>query len=1041
MATDMQNLPCASPQRTEEPLGSGSARNSSCSPPKVVEIFAGTANLSWHFARVGWVPIPVDRGASKFRPRIPVTRLDLSTPEGATELEKLLVATCPEFTHIAVPSGTFNRARERAMPTPRTVNPRPLRSAAEPWGLCGLDRQEEEQVAAANSLVKVALRAIRWCESAGKRWAMENPANSLFWNLDAVEALAQDPSVFVIDFHACMRGGARDNRIRFLSNASELQCLRADCDKSHEHQAWGKSDGGAYPNGLCELIVHSISRKPVVSVDVTPQQPPRHHRAAVGAQARKADCHVVREFRHIIVRKVPVARAKELLEHKKLVSDTFIGDQVFPQGARVWASTPRDGGASGRRQRLDHRLPASGGDDREDEGDLDDLVDRDGMVELNIGIYMGKAEFMRDAVNVVHPFDGAPSLPGYVDAAINNLLARPLLKTKLLMAQRLNRWEKRAAELEAKESELRASMDGQVKRVLQGKRLALLSEMIRASSHSDTSFCQEAARGFPVVGELRPSGAYPRKVVEADATVEQLLRSARSSQEDALRTARSAGSAEADATLLSLTREEESKGWVSGPLSRDELESIVGSLWIPVRRFLILQGDQHRLIDDQSEYGQNGTVTTVEKVDMRGVDDVAAVCKAWMGKLQSAGDHPMATEPLEGSEVDLKSAYKQLAIAPSHRSFCVLVLWNGERRHPELRISFALTFGGKPNVYHFNRGSKAIEVVANVLFDIPVLSYFDNYPVVAPRPIAAFLAAALAKVMSLLGWKVKPGGGLANQVFPSLGVVFDLSPAGNGRFLVGNKPERKEKLVTAIAAMLRSGAAKAAELASLHGKLRFVRAQCYPRVGAACLNTLARHMAPSPTAVRLSADLRGALEWWARFLAIEDPRVVRVPDGRPVLCIFTDGAVEDNAATVGAVIAESGAPLEAWGLAVPKVVAASWSANGNSMVIGQAEIAPVLIALRTWRDRLLQRRVVFFLDNDSARQAFVKGYSPIPSSAARLQAAGILEARAQCSLWFARVPTESNLADGPSRLRFGEVLALGGSVIEADIPDDWRCAG
>ena len=37
-----------------------------------------------------------------------------------------------------------------------------------------------------------------------------------------------------------------------------------------------------------------------------------------------------------------------------------------------------------------------------------------------------------------------------------------------------------------------------------------------------------------------------------------------------------------------------------------------------------------------------------------------------------------------------------------------------------------------------------------------------------------------------------------------------------------------------------------------------------------------------------------------------------------------------------------------------------------------------------------------------------------------------LEADLQLNLWFGRVPTSSNIADGPSRLTFQDVASLGG---------------
>ena len=53
-----------------------------------------------------------------------------------------------------------------------------------------------------------------------------------------------------------------------------------------------------------------------------------------------------------------------------------------------------------------------------------------------------------------------------------------------------------------------------------------------------------------------------------------------------------------------------------------------------------------------------------------------------------------------------------------------------------------------------------------------------------------------------------------------------------------------------------------------------------------------------------------------------------------------------------------------------------WTASGSKQVIGQAEIFPVLLARKFLQGRCQHRRILVFVDNDSARQALSKGRSP-----------------------------------------------------------------
>ena len=83
----------------------------------------------------------------------------------------------------------------------------------------------------------------------------------------------------------------------------------------------------------------------------------------------------------------------------------------------------------------------------------------------------------------------------------------------------------------------------------------------------------------------------------------------------------------------------------------------------------------------------------------------------------------------------------------------------------------------------------------------------------------------------------------------------------------------------------------------------------------------------------------------------------------------------------------------------------------------QAEVMPVLVAAATWGRRLQDRQAIIFLDNEAARFALVKGYTPVLSAATLVGEAWLQFAVHGVAVWFCRVPTDSNPADAPSRLQ------------------------
>ena len=129
--------------------------------------------------------------------------------------------------------------------------------------------------------------------------------------------------------------------------------------------------------------------------------------------------------------------------------------------------------------------------------------------------------------------------------------------------------------------------------------------------------------------------------------------------------------------------------------------------------------------------------------------------------------------------------------------------------------------------------------------------------------------------------------------------------------------------------------------------------------------------------------------------------------------------------------------LRAFGCYVPSLVVERWKLAGGRQTIGQAELAPVLIARLTRAALLEGEHVVQWIDNDSARFALVRGYSPNLESSRLLTDIWVQECKLQCFSWFDRVSTFSNIGDKPSRLVFDRVLELGGKVDEAVFPVSW----
>ncbi len=354
-------------------MGRGACSNSP-SGNRLAENFAGTANLSWHFAQQGGKVCPVDWERNRHSPRIPTQKFNLLLDSDRHSLRNHLDSFKPTFMFLATPCGTFSRAREKPLSKrSRLMNPstapRPLRDDVYPLGFLRgiypegvfpqLTEMETTRVEAGNTLVDETLALVGWCKQRNIGWAVENPANSLLWQVPRMKELLQASGSLQVIFHVCMHGGSRDKRTRLVTSCPNLLRLEAKCDNRHQHKPWGfsnstkafaTSDEAGFPDVLCQrMSTHIMSSAstspspPVPDVDLTTRT-----RAAVGIQNKNMLEQPVPEFHLEFVKQVPRHLANQLANGKVLAKETFLEDRHFPVGTRAffapWEKGARGGG-------------------------------------------------------------------------------------------------------------------------------------------------------------------------------------------------------------------------------------------------------------------------------------------------------------------------------------------------------------------------------------------------------------------------------------------------------------------------------------------------------------------------------------------------------------------------------------------------------------------------------------------------------------------------------------------------------------------------
>ena len=380
-----------------------------------------------------------------------------------------------------------------------------------------------------------------------------------------------------------------------------------------------------------------------------------------------------------------------------------------------------------------------------------------------------------------------------------------------------------------------------------------------------------------------------------------------------------------------------------------------------------------------------------------------------------------------GRCLDLRQAYKQLVRRQEDAWAAVLAVFCPSNGQVFFFEAVALPFGSISSVLAFNRAARALRLILSRTFKLVTTNFFDDFCQLETGPLRESAWKTAETVMQLLGWKVSTGDDkrkpFAKQ-FEILGAVIAFKCSPKYCIEVSNKAARLEQLDSQVSDLRRSlqRSVPRSQLESLKGRLLYAAGHTYGRCTQLACQLLHR-VGGAGAAIKVSPELVCAVSEALATLQGARPRLVEPWSSIPPVLVFTDGAVEESGEVVthGALLVDPafGHKL-VFGDYVPMSFVTQWTRHGKKQVIAQAEMFPVLAAKCTWEQFLRNRNVLWFLDNESARMAFVRCFSPILDNFFMLQTNSKLDVELQIRNWYSRVPSSSNPSDSASRLDFSE---------------------
>ena len=345
-------------------------------------------------------------------------------------------------------------------------------------------------------------------------------------------------------------------------------------------------------------------------------------------------------------------------------------------------------------------------------------------------------------------------------------------------------------------------------------------------------------------------------------------------------------------------------------------------------------------------------------------------------------------------------------------------------------------FGATASAYGFNRIAKALQHLAVHYLSLLTNQFFDDYPNCEFSQTSASARQSFEGLLGILGWEWATGDKAPDfaDCFNALGNTYDVrNVVKTGSFFVGNKQSRLDGIASMIDEALTSRSLRPSVAAELAGKLQYTSAQVFGDSMRPALRQIRNRADNKINSLDVGRDLLFALSFIKDYLFTAPPRVVSVELVTPPIFVFTDGSSEATLHLWGVNVFEAGVkPVVAAG-SVPEQLVRLWKEVVGEQIICQVELFPIILVKTLMSARFAGRRVVFYIDNDPARDGLISGDSDSVCSRSLLYKFSAAQRACPSFNWFARVPSFSNYSDAPSRGE-GRQQAV---MLGATFAEDW----
>jgi len=579
----------------------------------------------------------------------------------------------------------------------------------------------------------------------------------------------------------------------------------------------------------------------------------------------------------------------------------------------------------------------------------------------------------------------------------------------------VNLWRAKAAELDGERIVYENAADIRIKPLVEKLHVPFIQWLVERIGYPDKLLAHRCATGFPFAGEfdrcwVDVQEARPKK--PGEATIWSLRHNRKHLNAMVLSKVKSMPHEE---EVHRAAQDDAKEGYMSEPVELEQSHIRNGNLSrrLPVVEYKVTDDggfkERIRTVDHETESEVNEAARAVDKLRHESVDDFAWVIE----QLQGVQRNPKMWKR------DLRKAFRGVPIQADHLDLAWVVwkcfgkIWVSQHR--------GMPFGTNSAVYGFHRLGAFIAAVVKQMAMAPVLRYVDDYFGSSVAGIYWTGGRLLDVLTGLVGRPVDPDKSADDRMeMVVLGAEIELEADQSG---LSTAVQEAKALAwdKSLKVSLEENRLEAGQASKLAGRLSFAVTAAANKCGRAFIKPI-HAQANCPYEIGgLSPWLAAALRWWRAYLKLR-PRTTRRRNAvRKQWRMFTDASGENP--HVAAVL-DGGQVRKFTHAAPPDWLMCQFLERGDNN-IGNLEAVAVVLGMATFADDLSRGDTLVYVDNQGVMFGFMNGVARAPETAAMVGEFWLKAAALEASIFFWRVETHANIADGPTRDSFTDVLKLG----------------